>query len=71
MSETIRALIAIAALSGSAFAVFVWRLGRLDSAEPERLIGELRFSQWMALALAAVGGAFAAVTARSGRRPAR
>ena len=63
MSETIRALIAIAVLSGSALAVFVWRLGRLDPAEPERLIGELRFSQWMALALAAVGGAWLGVAA--------
>jgi hypothetical protein len=63
VSETVRALIAIAVLSGSAFAVFVWRLGRLDANEPERLIGELRFSQWMALALAAVGGAWLGVAA--------
>jgi hypothetical protein len=63
VSETIRALIAIAVLSGSAFAVFVWRLGRLDPAEPERLIGELRFSQWMALVLGAVGGAWFGVAA--------
>ena len=66
MSETIRALVAIVALSGSAFAVFVWRLSRLDAAEPERLIGELRFSQWMALALGAIGGAWLGVaTVRS------
>ena len=63
MSETIRALAAIVALSGSAFAVFVWRLSRLDAAEPARLIGELRFSQWMALALAAVGGAWLGIAA--------
>ena len=58
MSETVRALIATAALAGSGLMVFVWRLGRLDAAEPERLIGELRFSQWMALLLGAVGGAW-------------
>ena len=63
MSETIRALVAIAVLSGSAFAVFVWRLSRLDAAEPARLIGELRFSQWMALVLGAVGGAWLGVAA--------
>ena len=63
MSETVRALIAIALLSGSALTVFVWRLGRLDAAEPERLIGELRFAQWMALALAAVGGAWLGIAA--------
>jgi len=63
VSETIRALVAIVALSGSAFAVFVWRLGRLDAAEPARLIGELRFAQWMALTLGAVGGAWFGVAA--------
>ena len=58
MSETVRALIATAVLAGSAFGIFVWRLTRLDAAEPNRLIGELRFSQWMALLLGAVGGAW-------------
>lgn len=51
-------MIATAALAGSGLTVFVWRLGRLDAAEPARLIGELRFSQWMALLLGAVGGAW-------------
>jgi hypothetical protein len=58
VSETVRALVATAALAGSGLTVFVWRLGRLDAAEPSRLIGELRFSQWMALLLGAVGGAW-------------
>ncbi len=58
MPETTRALIAAAALAGSGLAVFVWRISRLDAAGPERLIAELRFSQWMSLVLAAVGGAW-------------
>ena len=36
--------------------MYVARLLRLDVSEPDRLIGELRFSQWMALTLAATGG---------------
>lgn len=56
MSETVRALIATAVLAGSGLAVFVWRLGRFDASGPERLIGELRFSQWMALVLSGIGG---------------
>lgn len=69
MSETIRALIATAALAGSGLAVYVWRLTRLDADGPDRLIAELRFSQWMALVLATVGGAWlgaAAVRAPAG-----
>jgi len=56
--ETVRALVVAAALAGSGLAVFVWRLSRLDATGPDRLIGELRFSQWMSLVLAAVGGAW-------------
>ena len=63
MTETVRALLATAILAGSGLSVFVWRLGRLDPSEPARLIGELRFSQWMALTLASVGGAWLGVTA--------
>lgn len=69
MSETIRALIATAVLAGSGLAVYAWRLTRLDATGPDRLIAELRFSQWMALVLAAVGGAWlgaAAVRAPAG-----
>jgi hypothetical protein len=58
VSETVRALIATAALAASGLTVFVWRLGRLETNDPNRLIAELRFSQWMALILAAVGGAW-------------
>lgn len=63
MTETARALLVAAVLAGSGFGVFVWRLGRIDPAEPERLIGELRFAHWMALTLAAVGGAWVGLTA--------
>ena len=56
MTDIVRALVATAALAASGLTVFVWRVTRLDASEPERLIGELRLSQWMALVLAATGG---------------
>ena len=56
MTETVRALLATAILAASGLTVYVWRLTRLDGSEPDRLIGELRLSQWMALVLAATGG---------------
>lgn len=50
-------------LASSGFGVYVWRLMRIDPSEPERLIGELRFAHWMALTLAAVGGAWIGLAA--------
>ena len=51
-------------LAGAGLGAFALRVARMDPAEPQRLIGELRLSQWMALFLATVGGAWtgAAVT---------
>lgn len=63
MTETARVLMVAALLAASGFAVFVGRLVRIDAAEPERLIGELRFAHWMALTLAAVGGAWVGLAA--------
>ena len=56
MSDTARLLLTVAVLSACATAMFAWRVGRLDPAEPERLIGELRLAQWAALLLAASAG---------------
>lgn len=58
MTDTARLLLVAAVLSGAGLGAFVWRLARVDPAEPERLIGELRLSHWMALILAVVGGAW-------------
>lgn len=58
MTDTARALLVAALLSGSGFAAYAWRLVRTDAADPHRLIGELRLSQWAALTLAVVGGAW-------------
>jgi hypothetical protein len=63
VTETVRALLATAVLAGSGLAVFVWRLGRLEASGPERLIGELRLAQYMALMLAGVGGVWLGVAA--------
>jgi len=58
VTDTARLLLVAAVLSGAGLGAFVWRLARVDPAEPERLIGELRLSHWMALILAVVGGAW-------------
>jgi hypothetical protein len=63
VTDTVRALVAAAVLAASGLTVFAWRVGRLESNEPARLIGELRFSQCMALVLAATGGAWIGATA--------
>ena len=66
MTETARVLLVAAVLTGIGLAVFVQRLMRIDPAEPERLIGELRFAHWMSLTLAAVGGAWIGLAAAAG-----
>ena len=63
MTDTARVLLVAALLAGSGLAAFVWRLVRTDPAEPARLIGELRFAHWMALTLAATGGAWVGLAA--------
>ena len=55
MSDTARVLLTAALLSSAALGAYLWTLARLDSAGPERLIGQLRLAQWAALALAAKG----------------
>jgi hypothetical protein len=37
--------------------MFGWRISRLDPSEPDRLVGELRLTQWAALLLAITAGA--------------
>lgn len=63
MTETARVLLVATVLASSGFGVYVWRLLQIPSTEPERLIGELRFAHWMALTLAAVGGAWIGLAA--------
>jgi hypothetical protein len=66
VTETARALLVAAVLTGVGLAVFVQRLVRIDPAEPARLIGELRFAHWMSSTLAAVGGAWLGLAAAGG-----
>jgi uncharacterized membrane protein YhdT len=63
VTETARVLLVATVLASSGFGVYVWRLLQIPSTEPERLIGELRFAHWMALTLAAVGGAWIGLAA--------
>lgn len=55
MTDTARLLLTAALLSATSLGAFAWRVSRLDPAAPERLIGELRLSQFSAIALAALG----------------
>jgi nicotinamide riboside transporter PnuC len=43
-------------LSALAISTFAWRVTQTDPEETERLIGELRLAQWMAVLLAGIGG---------------
>jgi len=63
VTETARVLLVAAVLASSGFGVYVWRLLQIAPSEPARLIGELRFAHWMALTLAAVGGAWIGLAA--------
>ena len=55
MSDTARLLLTAALLTGTSFGFYAWRLSRVDSSTPERLIGELRLSQIAAILLATMG----------------
>jgi hypothetical protein len=48
-------LLTAAILSASAIGVFAFQIQRLEPSGPDRLIGELRLSQWTAVLLAAIG----------------
>jgi hypothetical protein len=63
VTDTARALLVAALLAGAGLGLFVRRLAQIDPAEPERLIGELRFAHWMGVVLTAVGGAWIGLAA--------
>jgi hypothetical protein len=63
MSETARVLMVAAILAAAGLAAYAVRVLQQDPAEPARLIGELRFSQWAALLLATAGGAWVGIAA--------
>lgn len=50
-----RVVLVAAILSAAAVAALAWRVFREDAASPERLIGELRLSRWVAVLLSALG----------------
>lgn len=56
MTDTGRVLLTAVALSASAFGALAWRVSRIDAAQPDRLVGELRVAQWAAMLLAATAG---------------
>ena len=64
-----RALLVATLLAGSGLALYIRWLARIDPAEPQRLVGEFRLSQWMAAILAATGGAWVGLAAGRSTQP--
>lgn len=56
MTDTGRVLLTGTLLSGVALSMFAWRVRHTDPDDAERLIGELRLGQWMAVMLAGMSG---------------
>ena len=56
-------------LASAGLGAFAMRVSRIDPAGPQRLIGELRLSQWMSLLLAGVGGAWVGAAATRAVQP--
>jgi hypothetical protein len=56
VTGTVGLLLVAFVLSGLALGSYAWRVTRIDSSQPDRLIGELRLAQWTALLYAATGG---------------
>ena len=52
MDDTGRLVITAFVLTGTALGVFAWRVAAVDPSQPQRLIGELRLAQAMAILLA-------------------
>ena len=69
MDDTARLVVIAFALSGSALGAFAWRLVAIDPAQAQRLIGELRLAQWIAILLAVTGGAWLGLAIRVGGEP--
>jgi hypothetical protein len=58
VDDTARLVTTALVLSGSAAGVFAWRVAAIDPTQPQRLIGELRLAQLVAILLAVTGGAW-------------
>jgi hypothetical protein len=58
VTGTVGLLLVAAVLSGVALGGYGWRLIRIDPAQPERLIGELRLAQLGAILLAVTAGSW-------------
>lgn len=54
MTDTARVLLTAAILSGVALTALAWRVSRLDPSGSDRLIGELRLTQWATIVFAAI-----------------
>jgi hypothetical protein len=66
VDDTARLVLTAFALSGSALGVFAWRVSATDASQPQRLIGELRFAQAVAILLAVTAGCWLGLAIRAG-----
>jgi hypothetical protein len=55
VNDTARVLLTAGILSALAISTFAWRVTQVDPEDTDRLIGELRLAQWMAVLLAGIG----------------
>jgi len=69
VDDTARLVVMAFVLSGSALGVFAWRVAAIEPTQPQRLIGELRVAQAMALLLAVTAGAWLGLAIRAGGEP--
>jgi hypothetical protein len=69
VDDTGRLVVTAFVLTGSALGVFAWRVAAVDPTQPQRLIGELRLAQAMALLLAVTGGAWLGLAVRADGEP--
>ncbi len=69
MDDTARLVLTAFVLAGSALSVYAWRLSAVDPMEPQRLVGELRLAQWVAVLLAVTAGAWIGLAIRAGGDP--
>jgi len=58
VNDTARLVVTALVLAASALGVFAWRVAAIDPAQPQRLVGQLRLAQWIAIVLAVTGGAW-------------
>ena len=69
MNDTVRVLLVAGILSAAAVGALAWRVLGEDASSPERLVGELRLSRWVAVLVCALGAMMAGLALGSPTAP--